>query len=47
MLLRLPSYLAFKSQINGSESLNFQSLKYNPSDNNKSNFIRWSMWPSF
>ena len=40
MLLRLPLYLAFKSeenvsQINNSESWNFESLKYNRRDNNE------------
>ena len=40
ILLRLTPYLTFKSeenviQINDSESSNFESLKYNPSDNNK------------
>ena len=40
MLLRLSSYLTFKSeeivsQSNDSQSLNFASLKYNPPDNNE------------
>ena len=38
--IKIPFYLTFKSeenlsQINDSESLNFESLKYNPSDNNE------------